>query len=458
MYRCTFLIDKNETILNLLQNQRIQKCFVYLNNDIFFELGKDKKFLHISLNFQKPFVEITNYAPIQFNSDTSFFFQNIKKYCQNARILTCEQLNNDRILSISLTKMLDNYDMVNYTLIIELFTNHPNLIIINNENTICFAKHYSNIENYRLILNGSKYALPNKDFDLKNIYINNGFFDDYLKQLDEKLLLNKYISIFKLIKNKRKQLTKRISSLTMQIEEMKCYDIFKDAADYILCNLDDKKLLIDKFGLKLNMEISLIDNANIFYKKYKKTKKGLEIANSFLEKANEEYEFFERLGLQLENANINDMEEIKGELISSGYIKDNFFNKTKQKSTFSPYYIEFDETIIAFGKNNLQNNKLTFSLAKKDYYFFHIKDYSGSHIVVYSNNPSEKVIKIAAEVALFLSKKDNGDIQLADIKDVKKINSYGKVSLSKYETITIHSYDKQYISDILKNAKRFDTK
>ena len=197
-----------------------------------------------------------------------------------------------------------------------------------------------------------------------------------------------------------------------------------------------------------------IANANKLYKKYKKAKKGQELIDDFISKISAELEYFDKIDLQLINYNIDDIAEIRYQLTKDGYIK-NKANTKVEKPSFSPYYIEVEGVKIAYGKNSIQNDTLTFQLSKKDYYYLHIKDYHGAHVVIFDNNPDPNIIKIAAELALFLSNKDSGDIQLADVADVKKTNIKGKVLINKYELITINSYNKSEIVNLLKSSKRF---
>ena len=119
-----------------------------------------------------------------------------------------------------------------------------------------------------------------------------------------------------------------------------------------------------------------------------------------------------------------------------------------------PYFVKVDKTIIGFGKNAEQNNYLTFILAKKDYYYLHIKDHSGSHVVIFSNNPSKEAILVASEIALILSKLDNGEVYLADVKDVKKGDRIGEVNILKYETITLHSI-RDETKELIQSQERF---
>ena len=80
-----FLIDNLPEINTPSAKSFTMRTFVYLNNDIYIEIDKNKLFMHISLNFAKPFIEITNFDPKYLKPDTSLFAQNVKKYFANAK-------------------------------------------------------------------------------------------------------------------------------------------------------------------------------------------------------------------------------------------------------------------------------------------------------------------------------------------------------------------------------------
>lgn len=452
-----FLIDNFEDINNISYNLRSMRTFVYLNNDIFIEIDKNKQFIHISLNFAKPFVEITTFVPKFLRPDTSLFAQNIKKYFSNARFTNFKQLNNDRIVSFSVHKTYENYETFDGTVYLELFSNHPNIILTNESNQIVFAKHYTNVQSIRLILNNIEYTLPDKKFDFNpENYISKNQIENYNSNLLDAIIKDQNLDIFKLLKNKTKNLKKKIASLYDQKNEYANFSIYKDAADFIYCDLETqhKEIEIDGTNIPLDPSLDNIGNANKLYKKYKKAKKGQEIIDEFINKSTAELEYFQKIELQLINYTLDDIEEIRYQLIKDNYLK----SKTAQTATkpsFSPYYFEINNVRIGYGKNSFQNEKLTFSIADKQHYYLHIKDYHGAHVVIFDNNPDPEIIKIAAELALFLSNKDAGDIQLADVKDVKKTSVKGKVLLNKYELITISGYDKKKIDSLIKKAKRF---
>ena len=76
--------------------------------------------------------------------------------------------------------------------------------------------------------------------------------------------------------------------------------------------------------------------------------------------------------------------------------------------------------IGGFGMNGLQNEELTFNIAKKDDLFLHVKDFPGSHVVILEGKDNKKIRETAMELSLYLSHMDNGTVMIAKRKDVKK--------------------------------------
>ena len=98
--------------------------------------------------------------------------------------------------------------------------------------------------------------------------------------------------------------------------------------------------------------------------------------------------------------------------------------------------------ILMVGKNNLQNNFLTFEYARNNYTFFHAKDYHGAHVAVNSDRLNEEVIRMAANIAAYYSSgrlSSSVPVDYCLIKDVKKIKGAkpGFVSIRNQKTIYI---------------------
>ena len=107
---------------------------------------------------------------------------------------------------------------------------------------------------------------------------------------------------------------------------------------------------------------------------------------------------------------------------------------------------------ITYGKNNLQNDTLTWKLARKSEYWFHTKDFHGSHVLVHSDRLDEETIRTAAMIAAYYSKgrySSSVPVVYCQIKDLKKIPGAkpGMVQLTSYKTIYIDP-DEEYLKSI----------
>ena len=158
----------------------------------------------------------------------------------------------------------------------------------------------------------------------------------------------------------------------------------------------------------------------------------------------EEIDYFDTLLEQMNHAGFYDALEMKEELENLGYIKKKKAKEQKRKKQ-SPHFDTFiakDNTLIYVGKNNLQNDYLTFKFAKRQHYWFHVKDMPGSHVIVACDNPDEYLIRLAANLAALYSKARNSSsvpVNYTKIQSLKKApgSHLGKVILSHYKTIYI---------------------
>ena len=168
-----------------------------------------------------------------------------------------------------------------------------------------------------------------------------------------------------------------------------------------------------------------------------------------IEIADEQISYFSHLKVQIEVGDDQDILEIQESLFPSKNKKNN--GKIK---AISPHYITINGIKIAFGKTDNQNDNLTFKRANPHYHFFHISDYSGSHVVIMDDNPSDDLILTASEIALILSKKSSGDIKHTKIKDVHKGDKPGQVHLKSYKNIYLTKVRKSTI-ELINNSSRF---
>ena len=103
---------------------------------------------------------------------------------------------------------------------------------------------------------------------------------------------------------------------------------------------------------------------------------------------------------------------------------------------------------ISFGKNNLQNDELTWHHARKDEIWLHAKDYHGAHVVIHASNPDEETLRLAANIAAYFSKGRNSSsvpVNYCLVKELKKIPRAkpGMVQMGSYKTIYIDPNPKE---------------
>ncbi|MGM9925317.1 MAG: NFACT family protein [Bacillus sp. (in: firmicutes)] len=179
-------------------------------------------------------------------------------------------------------------------------------------------------------------------------------------------------------------------------------------------------------AIPLNPQKSPSQNAQNYFTKYQKSKNAIEIVTVQIRLAEEEVAYFDSLLQQLDSAEPKDIEEMREELQEGGYLKQRHKKGNKKKKDTKPVldeYISTDGETILVGKNNKQNEYLTNKLSSRDDLWFHTKDIPGSHVVIRSQNPSERTIHEAAMLAAFYSKAKNSSgvpVDYTQIRHVKK--------------------------------------
>lgn len=440
-----------------LEQQRIVKIVMLSKNDYYFSLLPLKRVLHISLNFPSPFIELIDSLPFTDKLETSLILNNIKKHLSSAKIIVTEIYNDDKIIKFKYKKTYENYEIMFGNVFIEFITNHPNIIITDDNLKIICATHYTSLVAERVIRPNLTYVGQDKTNIVKKITQNDdiGIINKYNESIILKNIKERFSPIFKVIKSKIKQLSKRALFLQETINNCNNFNDYKDIGDYIYTYMDsikDNSFMFNEKLIILDPSISLIDNANKYYKKYHKLKTGLDINKDFLNKALNDLKYYENIQFQINNADIESIIEIENELYNLKVIDKK--STKKPISSAKPYHFNFKETDIYFGKNNMQNENLTFNLAKKNYYYFHCKDYHGSHVIAFSSNPDKDVIRLCCELALYLSSLKCGEVILSDVKDVKKTPVRGLVNILKYNTIEIKSYDEELIKSYVAKSIR----
>lgn len=183
----------------------------------------------------------------------------------------------------------------------------------------------------------------------------------------------------------------------------------------------------EEMTIPLDETLSATENAKRYYEKYNKLKRTYEALSKLTEEVKSEIDHLESIATALDIALYEaDLAEIKEELTESGYIRRKGGGK-KEKITSKPFhYISSDGFHMYVGKNNFQNDALTFKLATGNDWWFHAKKIPGSHVVVKLGNAQElpdRTFEEAARLAAYYSKgreQEKVEIDYIQKKHVKK--------------------------------------
>ena len=178
--------------------------------------------------------------------------------------------------------------------------------------------------------------------------------------------------------------------------------------------------------IPLDPALTPIENAKKYFDKYNKLKRTYEALSNLTLQVKEEIEHLESISNALDIAQKEeDLIQIKEELIETGYIRRKGTSK-KQRFTSKPFhYISSDGYHIYVGKNNYQNEELTFKFATGNDWWFHAKGIPGSHVIVKTNCEElpDRTFEEAGKLAAYYSKgkgQEKIEIDYIQKKHIKK--------------------------------------
>ena len=178
--------------------------------------------------------------------------------------------------------------------------------------------------------------------------------------------------------------------------------------------------------IPLDPDMTALENGKKYFEKYSKLKRTAESLTGIIEEVSDEVAQLESILTSLDIAvDEADLAEIKEELTQSGYIRFKAGTK-KQKITSKPFhFVSSDGFDIYVGRNNLQNDRLTFEFANGGDWWFHAKKMPGSHVIVKTEGREvpDRTFEEAARLAAHFSKgrgTDRVEIDYLLRKNVKK--------------------------------------
>lgn len=241
------------------------------------------------------------------------------------------------------------------------------------------------------------------------------------------------------LQNEIDKLALKTKKLTKDYERASKLDQFQLYGELLMANIyafekGVKEVTVTNYYSETGEEITIpvserktpIENAQSYYTKYTKAKNALVMVQEQLEKTTDEISYFEMLAQQVQQASPGDIEEIREELAEQGYLKLRHAKKKKKQAKPEPErYVSSTGVTISVGKNNKQNDMLTFKLAKRTDIWLHTKDIPGSHVVIHSSEPDETTLREAATLAAYFSKARESSsvpVDYTEIRQVKKPN------------------------------------
>ena len=170
------------------------------------------------------------------------------------------------------------------------------------------------------------------------------------------------------------------------------------------------------------------ENAQRYFAKYNKQKRTFEALSELSKETLEDINYLESVQTALDIAlTEEDLAQIREEMAGAGYIRRRFTKKKIRIKNEPLHYISSDGYHIYVGKNNLQNEELTFHFASGNDWWFHAKQAPGSHVIVKSNGDElpDRTFEEAGRLAAYYSSmrgSDKVEIDYVQKKHVKKPN------------------------------------
>lgn len=202
------------------------------------------------------------------------------------------------------------------------------------------------------------------------------------------------------------------------------YDLEPNATSLVAQNYYDNN---KEITIPLDKDLTPMENAKKYFEKYSKLKRTAEAMETIIIETEEEISHLESIMNALDIAvTEDDLKQIKEELIQAGYIRRKSSDK-KTKYTSRPFhYVSSDGYDMYVGKNNIQNEELTFKVANGGDWWFHSKNFPGSHVIVKSNGDElpDSTFEEAARLAAYYSKgreQDKVEIDYIQRKHIKKV-------------------------------------
>ena len=512
-----FLHHMVEELRTELLNGRIQKINQPFEQELVLQIRSNRKSHRLLLSAHPVFgrIQLTE-STFENPAQPSTFIMVLRKYLQGAVIESIEQIENDRIVEITVSNKNEIGDHIQATLIIEIMGKHSNILLVDKSShkILEVIKHIGFSQNsYRTLLPGATYIAPpstealnpfmvkdeklfeilqTQELTAKNLQnLFQGLGRDTTTELERQLLndklatfrnffgqetnpcltdksfscvpfssktaenfdsLSQLLDVYykdkaerdrvkqqasELIRRVENELQKNRQKLKKQEKELLATENaeeFRQKGELLTTFLhqvpnDQDQVILENYytnqpiTIALDKALTPNQNAQRYFKRYQKLKEAVKYLTDLIEETKATILYLESVETVLNQAGLDEIAEIREELIQTGFIRRRQREKIQKRQKPEQYLASDGKTIIYVGRNNLQNEELTFKMARKEELWFHAKDIPGSHVVISGNlNPTDEVKTDAAELAAYFSKGRLSNLVQVDMIEVKKLN------------------------------------
>ncbi|WP_291256624.1 NFACT family protein [Fusobacterium sp.] len=385
--------DENDKIIDLLKR---------------FSLEENRlRALFPGISYEQPIIE-KKISPLELDE------KRFVEFSENGTLLKSVE-GVGKVLLQSLNSFQDFKDILNSNLAPKIFLNSKRIVLATVLNITPKSKYDEvlEFESFREIIN---YYISSENLSSSFDSLKSQLMDNIIKRVkkDEKIL----------------------KVLAKEKEDKIDYEKYKEQGDILAsCIYSVKKGMssVDAYDfyndtmIKIPLEPQHTPQENLekIYKKYNKLKRGLEANSRRVVEVSQDLDYLNSIKLFIETSNdISNLRLIHEELISQGYLKqNNKKGKSKKQSKEIGYgVVEGENYKILYGRNNIENDNLTFKVADKNDIWLHSKNIPGSHVIIKCEELTDDILFRGAEIAAFYSKGFTGDKISVDYTQKRYIN------------------------------------
>lgn len=331
-----------------------------------------------------------------------------------------------------------------------------NLKIIYDKLIDVFKTMESSAFNFKMTENEKDYYLDIDDICKNNLALS-AFLDEYYSKKESvSLIKNAKMNIEHDVNSHISKLSKKLANVNEILLDSENLEKYKQFGELLNCNMHNLSIGMDKIEvinfydnnnlitIPLQKNLTPSRNAQNYFKKYNKLKNSIVHATAYKKEFETDIDYLNSVVCELELAeSLKEIDEIREELVSSGYIKKAYkSNKKRDDLPSEPIKYEYNGITILVGRNNVQNDKLTFKIAKKTDMWLHTKKIHGSHVIIRSDNVPDDVLLYAAKLAVMHSAGKNSSKVEVDYTQVKFVHKEvgakpGMVVYTDYHTVVV---------------------